>query len=76
MRSIQPTKGDKREVRQETHLTRPPRLEGVVKEAMMQPTRKRKARHAPKPEQKKQRWKNAEKRRNYQLKSRYHKPTL
>lgn len=36
-------KGDKREVRQEMHLTRPPRLEGKVKNAMMNPVRKKKA---------------------------------
>ncbi|MBI4093420.1 hypothetical protein HY417_00495 [Candidatus Kaiserbacteria bacterium] len=35
-------KGDKSEIRRETHLTRPPRLEGKVKEAMMQPRKKRK----------------------------------
>ncbi len=33
----------KRILRQQTHLTRPPRMEGVVKEAMMQPVRKKKA---------------------------------
>jgi len=32
----------KKLLRQENHLTRPPRLEGVVKEAMMQPLRKKK----------------------------------
>lgn len=42
--------GDKREARQEMHLTRPPRMEGVVKEAMMQPKKKKKA--APKPKKK------------------------
>ena len=31
----------KEEIRQLMHLTRPPRLEGTVKEAMMQPVRKR-----------------------------------
>lgn len=39
-----PPKRDKREIREETQLTRPPRMEGVVKEAMMQPIRKRSAR--------------------------------
>ena len=38
--NIRPTKGDKREIRQETYLTRPPRMEGKVKEAMMQSVRK------------------------------------
>jgi hypothetical protein len=34
---------DKKKIlRQEDHLTRPPRLEGAVKEAMMQPVRKKK----------------------------------
>ncbi|OGG50354.1 hypothetical protein A3C18_00700 [Candidatus Kaiserbacteria bacterium RIFCSPHIGHO2_02_FULL_54_11b] len=37
------TKGDKREVRQETHLTRPPRLEGRAKNAMMKLVRKKRA---------------------------------
>jgi hypothetical protein len=37
----------KRLLQKEDHITRPPRLEGVVKEAMMQPIRKKK-RHAPK----------------------------
>ena len=32
------------EVRREMHLTRPPRLEGKAKEAMMQPVRKKKKR--------------------------------
>ena len=36
------TKADKRDVRRDMHLTRPPRLEGVVKEAKMQPKRKKK----------------------------------
>lgn len=38
---IRPTKGGKREVREEMHLTRPPRMEGKVKEAMMQPKKKK-----------------------------------
>lgn len=41
---LKPTKGDKQEIRQETRLTRPPRMEGKVKEAMMQPVRKKKRR--------------------------------
>ncbi len=32
----------KRLLREQDHLTRPPRLEGGVKEAMMQPIRKKK----------------------------------
>jgi len=38
--NVRRTKGDKREIREETHLTRPPRMEGKAKEAMMQPVRK------------------------------------
>ncbi len=38
------TKGDKREIREETHLTRPPRMEGAVKEAMMKAAKKPKKR--------------------------------
>ncbi|MBU6323289.1 hypothetical protein KGQ55_01215 [Patescibacteria group bacterium] len=35
----------KRLLRQQDHLTRPPRLEGKVKEAMMQPVQKPKKKH-------------------------------
>lgn len=38
---FKPTKGDKQEIRRETRLTRPPRLEAKAKEAMMLPVRKR-----------------------------------
>ena len=38
---LRPTKGDKAEIRRETRLTRPPRMEGKAKEAMMQPVRKK-----------------------------------
>lgn len=37
MRTPRPTKGDKREARQEMRFTRPPRLEGVVKNAKLKP---------------------------------------
>lgn len=40
MRNQRPTKGDKREVRQEMALTYPPRLEGVVKNRGIKPKRK------------------------------------
>ncbi|OGG56934.1 hypothetical protein A3D71_02500 [Candidatus Kaiserbacteria bacterium RIFCSPHIGHO2_02_FULL_55_20] len=40
---LQTTKSDKRSIRRAMHLTRPPRMEGRVKEAMMQPVRKKKA---------------------------------
>ena len=39
----------KEEIRQLLHLTRPPRLEGAVKEAMMQPERKEKRMQVYKP---------------------------
>ena len=34
-------KNDKREIRKVMQITRPPRLEGKAKEAMMQPVRKK-----------------------------------
>lgn len=37
----------KKLLREQDYLTRPPRLEGAVKEAMMQPVRKKKKIHAP-----------------------------
>jgi hypothetical protein len=37
----------KRLLREQDHLTRPPRLEGAVKEAMMQPVRKKKKLREP-----------------------------
>jgi len=40
-------KGSTKEIREETHLTRPPRLEGVVKEAKMLPKRKLKKQSTP-----------------------------
>ncbi len=43
MKNNRPTRGDKREVREETHMTRPPRMEGKVKEANMK-TKKKKPR--------------------------------
>jgi len=43
--NLKSTKGGKRNIRQETRLTRPPRLESKVKEAMMQPVRKKKRLH-------------------------------
>ena len=41
MMKNKPTKGDKREIRQEMHMTRPPRMEGAVKEARMKDTKKK-----------------------------------
>ncbi len=43
-RRPQTPKGDKREIRQEMHLTRPPRLEGKAKNAAMYSRKKKKAR--------------------------------
>lgn len=67
-----PTKGDKKEVRQEMHLTRPPRLEGVVKERMMQPKRKKKRTKRARITPKKAQGSGAQERKDYQLKSQHH----
>lgn len=68
MRS-RPTKGDKKDIRQEMHLTRAPRMEGAVKEAMMQPVRKkRRAAAKTAPKRKPQGYTDGE-RKDYQLKS-------
>ena len=74
MRKIEasPTKGDKREIRQETHLTRPPRLEGQVKNAMMNPEKKKKQVAQKKAVSKKQRGYSEGQRKDYQLKSKHH----
>jgi hypothetical protein len=62
-------KGDKRQIRQEMRLTRPPRMEGKAKEAMMQPKRKTKAsRKAAESPHKKQGYTESERKR-YQLRS-------
>ncbi len=67
-----PPKGDKREVRQETHLTRPPRLEGKVKNVMMNPVRKKKQVVRTKAVPKKQRGYSERERKDYQIKSKHH----
>ena len=67
MKNRRPTKGDKREIRQETHLTRPPRMEGKVKEAMMQPRRKKKRIAVKAPLARKARGYTEEERKDYQL---------
>jgi len=72
MRNPHPTKGDKREARQEMHLTRPPRLEGKTKEAKMQPKRKKKAPKAPKRAVRKPQGKSTREIKNYQLRSSHH----
>lgn len=56
----------------EMHLTRPPRLEGVVKEAMMQPKRKPKARKPVRRETRKPQSMSVRQRRQYHLKSAHH----
>lgn len=66
------TKGDKDEVRQETHLTRPPRLEGKVKNAKMNPVKKKKRADSKKSAPKKQRDLSEKQRKEYQLKSKHH----
>ena len=70
-RSLKP-KGDKREVREELHLTRPPRLEGKVKNAMMNPKKKKKQTPHKKMVSKKQRGYSEGQRKDYQLKSKHH----
>lgn len=66
---LKPTKGDKREVRQETRLTRPPRMESKVKEAMMQPVRKPKTARKTAGAAKKAQGYSETQRKDYQLKS-------
>src|SRR3989344_6848807 len=67
-----PTKGDKREIRQETRLTRPPRMEGKVKEAMMQPVRKPKKTGKKARRSHEKQGLTAQERKNYQLRSTRH----
>ncbi|HEY4527186.1 MAG TPA: hypothetical protein VJK53_05090 [Candidatus Paceibacterota bacterium] len=67
-----PTKGDKREVRQETHLTRPPRMEGKVKEAMMRPVRKQKKARTTQSAPSTKRSYSKRQRKDYQLRSKNH----
>ncbi len=62
-------KGDTQEIRQETRLTRPPRMEGRVKEAMMQPKRKPKAARKTAGIAKKAQGYSERQRKDYQLKS-------
>ncbi len=66
---LQPTKSDKQSIRRRTHLTRPPRMEGRVKEAMMQPIRKTKRAAAPAAAKRKPQGYTAKQRKDYQLKS-------
>lgn len=71
MRNKRPTKGDKREIRQETHLTRPPRLEGVAKERV-QPKRKPKTKKPARRALRKARSYSAQQVKEYQLRSKHH----
>lgn len=69
---VAPTKGDKREIREKTHLTRPPRLESVVREAKMLPVPK-KRRAGKKPSAaRKPRGITEQQRKDYQLRSMRH----
>lgn len=64
-----PTKGDKKEVREEGHLTRPPRLEGKVKEAKMRSVRKRRKTRAKARRMRKPQGYTEKQRKDYQLTS-------
>jgi len=67
-----PTKGDKKEIREETRLTRPPRMEGKVKEAMMQPVRKPKKVGEKKIAPRARKGYSDRQRKDYQLRSKHH----
>lgn len=67
-----PNKVTKAELRKETRLTRPPRLEGKVKEANMQPVRKPKHPHAQAKTARKAQGYSDQERKDYQLKSKHH----
>ncbi len=69
---VHKTKRDKKDIRKDTRLTRPPRLEGVVKEAMMQPTRKSKNTKAKPSRSGKAQGLSERQRKDYQLGSRRH----
>ncbi|HEY4487755.1 MAG TPA: hypothetical protein VI483_03265 [Candidatus Paceibacterota bacterium] len=64
-----PTKGNKKEIREETRLTRPPRMEGKVKEAMMQPVRKPKKMRKKESISPKKKGYSERQRKDYQLRS-------
>ncbi len=66
------TKGDKREVREEMHLTRPPRLEGVVKNAKSKPKKKPKKVKVVRARAKKEQGLSEHERKQYHLKSKHH----
>ena len=54
------------------YLTRPPRLEGVVKEAMMEPVRKQKRMRMQAKVARKGQGYSAQERKDYQLSSKHH----
>ncbi len=66
------TKRMKDEIRELLRLTRPPRLEGVVKETAMQPVRKQKSAHARVKAQQKKQGYTSQERKDYQLGNKYH----
>jgi hypothetical protein len=59
----------KKELQQTLHLTRPPRLEGAVKNAMTNPVRKKKAARTKARTPEKMQGYTASQRKDYQLKS-------
>ena len=62
----------KKFMRETTHLTRPPRMEGVVKEGMMQPARKRKLSTSSTSVPNKRSVYTEKQRKEYQLRSKKH----
>ena len=62
----------KKVVRETNHLTRPPRLEGAEKEAMMQPIKKKKHAESNIATPKKQEKYTEQQRKEYQLRSKKH----
>ncbi len=72
MKAQRPTKGDKKEMQQNMHLTRPPRLEGVVKNAKLEPKKKPKRPRPTKEVSRKPQDYSASERKDYHLKSKKH----
>lgn len=69
MARVQKAQEGRKEIRQETTLKRPPRLEGVVKNKGTKPVRKPKKVHAQAPKKHKPQGVTAQVRKDYQLKS-------
>jgi len=63
------TKSDTSEMRTEMHLTRPPRLEGKVKNAKQKPKKKPKHVKPKQPKARKSQTYSAKERKDYQLRS-------